>query len=464
VNSIVPDRFRLCRRVSLWLFCALVGGLQPVALPAADKPGHATLLANAQAAFAKGRYDEVIRLLDSVPPGQEPPRAALKLGLLSHVRLGRPEAALKVYARLVPKGASEDQGLLREIAWGVLSSYARDRQEYVRLAAFTALADLGHPDAVPLLEDGLLDGSTPVRVRAAEGLGRVAERTKRARGKVPTAGLTRAGSDPAASVRIAAANALGYTGGPGVLDLLTKMSRAEEGPPGVFAAGALVRLGRTDALEDVLSAATLPDPDSRMAALGVLGSLRHRAGLKTLTQAVYDPEPAVRAFAAGALGEFGSPEGAAALTHAIGDEQPRVRSVAAASLGRLRLPDSKPLLWQAARDPVPFVRAGGVEGLLRTGDKEALLVATDLAQHQDPAVRAAAAQSLGQSGQPSALPVLEQLIQDQQPQPRLTAARALGHIPGGAVIAPLKKALEDTEPAVRLAAAGSLLQALSRPK
>jgi len=435
-----------------------------VALPAADKPSQATILPSAQAAFGRGRYEEVIRLLESVPPGQEPPRAALKLGLLSHVRLGHPEVALKLYALMVPKGAPEDQSLLRAIAWGVLRSHARDRQEHVRLVAFTALADLGHPDAIPLLEDGLLDGSALVRVRAAEGLGRVAERMKGARGKVPTTGLTRAASDPAASVRIAAVNALGQTGGPGVQDLLTKMTQAEEGAPGVFAAGALVRLGRTDALSDVISAATLPDADSRMAALGVLGSLKHRAGLKTLTQAVYDPEPAVRAFAAGALGEFGSPEGAAALIHAIGDEDPRVRSVAAASLGRLRLPDTKPLLWQAARDPVPFVRAGGVEGLLRIGDREALLVATDLAQHQDPAVRAAAAQSLGQSGQPNALPVLEQLMQDQQPQPRLATARALGRIPGWSVITPLKKALQDTEPAVRLAAAGSLLQTLSRPK
>ncbi|WP_447973084.1 HEAT repeat domain-containing protein [Nitrospira sp. Kam-Ns4a] len=414
----------------------------------------------AQEAFKRGEYDRVVRLLESATE-PSPPRELLQVGFQSYLRLGRAEAALKLYHQLVPPGRPDQLPWLRQLALAFITGHARDASEFVRVAAYTALAEVAGREAVPLLEDGLLDPSVMVRARAVEGLGRT--------GPAGVAGVKRALKDPATAVRVAALHALGGEGHRAgqdatLVEALTEIARREEGPPSVFALAVLVRWGREQALNGLLSAATLPDPETRMAALGVLGKLKRPATLSLLTQAVYDPDPSVRAFAAGALGEFGSPEGASALTHLLSDESPRVRSVAAASLGRLRVASLRPLLWQAARDPVELVRTGAVEGLLRQGDQEILLVAQELTKHPDPSVRSAVGQALGIPGQKRAIALLEALLRDQQPQPRLAAARALGRIGRPEVVPVLKHALQDTDVVVRIAAAGSLAQVLAEGK
>lgn len=419
------------------------------------------------AAFKDDQYDRAVRLFEALPPQPPPSREAQKAALQSYLRLGRPESALPIYTRLTPSGRPGDPSLLRALAWSFVSSHARDPQEHVRIAAFTVLSESGEREALPLLEDGLLDTSLLVRARAVEGLGRLARAGKPIGSSSPMAGLKRALQDATPPVRIAALNALGDLGSavdPGTRETITQIARVDEGPAQVFALAALVKLGRPQAFDEILGAATLPNPELRMAAIGVLGRLKRPSSLSLLTQSVYDPDESVRAFAAGALGDFGNPSAVGALTHALSDESPRVRGTAAVSLGRLGVAQSKPLLHQAARDPVELVRAGAIEGLLRLGDKEAVLLAADLAKHNSPSIRGAAAQALGLPGNGKALPVLEGLLADQQPQPRLAAARALGRIGDLAALPSLMKTLADSDPAIRITAAGSLRQLLTPDK
>lgn len=430
----------------------------------APRETRSALQQDARSAFQQGRFERVIQLLEAIPPGQEPPRELLKIGLQSYVRTGRLDDAFKAYARLTPPGHPDDPRLLRELAVAFITSRVRDSEEHVRIAAYTALGHTASPELTPLLEDGLLDSSVLVRGRAVEGLGRAIVVSNQSKQAVAPAPIKQALHDPAPSVRIAALNVLGDIGDPDTLPLLKRIAQTEEGAVHVFALAAQVKLGQSAALDEILSAATLPDPDTRMAALGVLGRLKRPTSFSLLSQSVYDPDPSVRAFAAGALGEFGDPKGAASLTHAIGDEHPRVRSIAAASLGRLKLGYTRPILWQIAKDPIALVRAGAIEGLLRLGDSEAILVATELAKHPDPSVRGATAQALGQARNKRGLPLLDLLRQDLQPQPRLMAVLALGKVGGPESIQLLKKSLQDSDPAVRVAAAGSLIEALSHAK
>ncbi|MCP9456453.1 MAG: HEAT repeat domain-containing protein, partial [Nitrospira sp.] len=277
--------------------------------------------------------------------------------------------------------------------------------------------------------------------------------------------LRRALSDPAPTVRIAVINVLGEAKAQDTVPYLLEISRKEDGPESVFADAALYRMGRTDKLAAIMSAATLPDPDLRMAAIGVLGRLKHPSSLAILKRAVYDPLPSVRAFAAGALGEFGSPEGASALLHAIGDESAMVRGTAAASLGKLGALDNRPVLQALTRDANWQVRAGAVEGLFRLGDLSALPFAIALARHADPFARGAAAHVLGLlplSSNAQARDVLETLLQDQVPYPRLMAAKALGNSSDQALPL-LLKTLRDSDATVRIAAATSMLRLLEQP-
>src|SRR5439155_5369818 len=106
-----------------------------------------------------------------------------------------------------------------------------------------------------------------VRAQAAEGLGRSAP-------EADWTALKRALEDPFPAVRIAALNALGDRRDPALQELLTRMARSEEGAIHVFVLAALVKLGQTDALAEIMSADTLPGADTRMAAVGVRGRLK----------------------------------------------------------------------------------------------------------------------------------------------------------------------------------------------
>jgi HEAT repeat protein len=409
--------------------------------------------AKAAALFKDGDYAAVAALFQGLPPEATPSQELLRLSLLSFVRLGRTDEALTLYTRLHPASDKPDAALLRPLALGVITSRVRDNKEHVRIAAYTALAELGLKETAAILEDGLLDASVLVRARAAEAIGRAGLADK-------SGALRRALNDAMPTVRIAAINALGEAKAADMKQRFVEIGRTEEGPEAIFAYAALYRLGQTDTLTDITSASTLPDAEVRMAALGVLGQLKRPSSLAVLSQAVYDPNPSVRAFAAGALGEFGSPGGVAPLTHAIGDEMALVRSVAVRSLGRLGLKDTRPLVQALTRDPSLQVRASAAEALLRLGDNSGILLAADLARHADPSIRGAAGQALSGTSDKQALSILQMLLQDQQPLPRLMAARALGKN-SGPTLPLLMKGLKDSDEAVRIAAAGSLLHQLA---
>lgn len=447
-----------CSLVSLVLI-ASTSAASPATLAAS--PAEREVLS----AYKNGRYEQAISLFERLPQGRPLPREVAQAGLLSYVRLGKSEPAWKLYLRLFPSGKKDDPRWLRDVAYSFIVSRLRDRDEHVRVTAYTALAQIAGREDVPLLEDGLLDTSILVRALAVEGLGRAAAQARKPERTEALGFLKRALEDPAPTVRIAALNALGDVGDrqdAALLETITGLSESEEGAIQVFALAALVKLGRGEALADLLSTATLPDSQARMAAVGVLGRLKRVASLPLLSRSIYDPDAEVRAFAAGALGELGDPGAAAPLMHALEDESPRVRGTAAASLGRLGLVSARPLLKQAAHDPVELVRGGAIEGLLRLGDRDAVLLAADLAKHPAPLIRSAVAQASGLSGNRQTLPVLELLLKDQQPQPRLTAALALGRLGDQAAIPLLKQTLSETDPAVRTAAAGSLVQILSK--
>ncbi len=449
-----PSGFRGRRlAAALLLFTAILAwgraGQAETAAEAADSRE-----SKAAALFTAGDYAAVTALFQGLPAETTPSKELSRLALLSYVRLGRTDEALAIYGRLHPSGRSHDATLLRPLALSVITSRVRDHKEHVRIAAYTALAELGLLETAAILEDGLLDSSVLVRARAAEAIGKA--------GLAATSGaLRRALNDAMPTVRIAAMNALGDAKAIDLKQRFTEIGRTEEGPEAIFAYAALYKMGQSDMLIDITSAATLPDPEVRMAALGVLGRLKRPASLAVLSQAVYDPNPSVRAFAAGALGEYGSPGGVAPLTHAVGDEMAMVRGVAAGSLGRLGIKENRPLLQALTRDPSLHVRASAAEGLLRLGDSSAILLAADLARHSDPSIRGAAAQALSATSDKQALSILHTLLQDQQPLPRLMAAKALGRTSGGAVPL-LVKGLQDSDEAVRIAAAGSLLQQLAR--
>ena len=438
----------------LLIMATMVVGVPPAESGSPTAPTTSALEREATDAFNRAEYDRVLKLWRSLPAENTASKPLIRLAFQSSIKLGRPEEALPLYERLVPPDQPDDPALLRPLALSFLTSHVRDPQEYVRIMAYTMLAELGLADTQAVLEDGLLDGSVLVRARAADAIGKAGLAGK-------SGPLRRALTDAMPAVRIAVMNALSEANVTDIKPYLIEVARTDDGPESVFASAALYRLGKQDMLIDITGAATLPDPDVRMAALGILGQLKQASSLSVLSQGVYDPEPSVRAFAAGALGDYGQAGCVAPLTHALGDDNARVRAVVSTSLGRLGIRDNYPLLRALTRDADMLVRASAVEGLLRLGDTSAVALAADLAKHTNPSVRAAAAHALAATSDNQAVAILQTLMKDQQPQPRFSAVKALGK--SGAPVQPLlKQGLHDTDTTVRLAAAGSLLQQLRR--
>ena len=227
-------------------------------------PTDAALEREATNAFNHAEYDQVLKLWYSLPPETTASKPLIRLAFQSSLKLGRPEEALTLYQRLVPAEQPDDPTLLRPLALSFLTSHVRDTQEHVRITAYTILAELGLAETQAVLEDGLLDASVLVRARAADAIGKAGLAGK-------SGPLRRALNDAMPAVRIAAMNALSEAHVTDIKPYLIEVARTDDGPEAVFAYAALYRLGKSDMLTDITGAATLPDPDVRMAALGVLG-------------------------------------------------------------------------------------------------------------------------------------------------------------------------------------------------
>ncbi|HEX4967269.1 MAG TPA: hypothetical protein VFV44_02015, partial [Nitrospiraceae bacterium] len=131
-----------------------------------------TLERDAIDAFNRAEYDQVLKIWHSLSPETAASKPLIRLAFQSSLKLGRPEEAFTLYQRLVPADQSDDPALLRPLALSFLTSHVRDTQEYVRVAAYTILAELGLAETQAVLEDGLLDASVLVRARAADAIGK----------------------------------------------------------------------------------------------------------------------------------------------------------------------------------------------------------------------------------------------------------------------------------------------------
>ena len=181
----------------------------------------------------------MLKLWQSLPPETTASKPLIRLAFQSFLKLGRPEEALTLYQRLVPTDQPDDPALLRPLALSFLTSHVRDSQEYVRIAAYTVLAELGLAETQAVLEDGLLDASVLVRARAAEAIGKAGLAGK-------SGPLRRALNDAMPAVRIAAMNALSEAKVTDIMPHLIEVARTDDGPEAVFAYAALYRLGKQD--------------------------------------------------------------------------------------------------------------------------------------------------------------------------------------------------------------------------
>jgi HEAT repeat protein len=379
-----------------------------------------------------------------------------RLKIRTLLKLGNPKGALEEYDQLEAGLKQDDIPVLREVALGFIVVLVKDMRDQMRGAAYTALKEIDSDDALPFFEDGVSDGSGPVRVLAVEGLGRseAGRKSKRLRDAL---------DDQAGMVKARAVKALGKSGDQSVLPLIESAAKDELATVRIAASGALLRLGRKDAWDQLRQAVDAANPEDRAEALRTIAELNDHRGAPLMRPLLTYNQPSVRAAAARGLGHLHTKEAREAIEKLLDDPVSPVRESAASALGDQ---DSVSALTRKLNDGVFTVRAAVVAALLQLGQPYEAVAPTvrGLVQHNDPAARSSAAFALGKAGKRNrqgAITVLSGLAGDPLPGPKIVALRSLGHIGDRGIASDLKAALHDQNEAVRATAAGALLRVLS---
>jgi len=417
---------------------------------------------DAQEAFDKQQYEQVLEQLAKLEKEEGAAPDVRRLKIRSFLKLGNPKDALSEYDELELALKQDEVPLLREVALGFIVVMVKDMREQMRGAAYTALKEVDSNDVVPYFEDGLSDGSGPVRVLAVEGLGRSEAGRKSAK-------LRTAIEDQAGSVKARVVKVLGRTGDPGVMPIVESATKDELSTVRIAAYGALIRLGKKDAWTQLEQAAASLNPEDRADAIRTIAELKDQRGASIMIESLTYKQPSVRGAAARGLGHLGRKEARGQIEQLLKDPIPAVRESAVGSLADLGGTESMPVLTQALSDGNFAVRASAIAALLQLGQPYSTVAATaqSLAQQNDTAMRASAAFALGKATKanaPGAISLLASLTADPLPGPKIVALRSLGHVGDRELVPLMKEALHDTNDAVRATAAGALLHLLQQKK
>ncbi|MBX9657012.1 MAG: HEAT repeat domain-containing protein [Nitrospiraceae bacterium] len=430
--------------------------------PSVLAAGAAAVPKEAQTAFERKAYQQVLDELAKLDKDKTAVPDVRRLKIRSLINLGKPKDALDEYDLLAQSLKRDDEPVLREVALGLIVVLVKDMREQMRGAAYTALKEIDVHEAVPLFEDGLSDGSGPVRVLAVEGLGRseAGRKSKKLRGAI---------EDQAGLVKARVVKALGRSGDASVLPLIEAAAKDELSPVRIAAYAALIRLGKKEAWDELRKVADAANPDDRTDAMRAIADLKDQRGAPLMMELLTYAQPSVRGTAARGLGQLGRKEAREKIELLLKDPIPAVRESAVSSLAELGTIESVPAIKQLLEDGQVTVRAAAVASLLQLGQPFQMVAETarGLAQQNDTAARASVAFALGKATKTNAkdaIAFLGGLTADTLPGPKIVALRSLGHIGDREVIPLMMEGMHDANEAVRATAAGGLLHLLqSKP-
>jgi HEAT repeat protein len=408
--------------------------------------------------YDQKEYQKVLDGLSKLSQDTQALPDVRRLKVRTLVKLGNPQEALAEYEKVEAGLGQDDVPLLRQVALGFILVLLKDMREQMRGAAYTALKEIDSDEVVPYFEDGLSDGSGPVRVLAVEGLAR--SETGRKSKK-----LRNALEDQAGVVKARAVKALGKSGDRSVLPLIEAAATDELATVRIAAWGALIRLGRTEAWEHLRKAGEAANPEERAEALRTMADLMDMRAVPLLHSLLNYNQPSVRAAAARGLGHLHKHEAREDIEKLLEDPVGPVRESAAAALADLGAKESVAALTRKLSDRAFSVRAAAGAALLQLSQPFGSVAPTmlALAQQHGPAARSSAALALSQAtktNRAGAVAVLTGLATDPLPGPRIVALRSLGRIGDQSVVPELKAGLHDQNEAAKATAAGALLHIL----
>ncbi len=317
--------------------------------------------------------------------------------------------------------------------WGDLAAVPamakllRDKNPWVRASAGSSLAIIQAPEAAAAVAAALKDADENVRAQAGWTLFEICKERK-PDGR-PLEQLRERLTDTAASVRAAAAAALGRCGND--QDLVALRAALQDENEGVV-----------------------------VQAAGALGRLQDREGLPLLTVLLESGQQPTQAAVAQALGRIRDPAAIDPLIKQLENEDTIVRGEAMRSLRDLNDPRVIPRILELSLDEDPLIQTfvPYLIGVLYTPDYADFLIGK--LSHQRFEIRAGAAFALGVAQEKRALSALREATNDPRHNVRITAISALGLLADQASLGLIQNAIDnDPNPQARDAAKVALVLA-----
>ncbi len=298
------------------------------------------------------------------------------------------------------------------------------------------------------------DADASVRLAAAQALG---ERGDTAAINALLAALRR---DTSRDVRLAAAHALGEIEDaravPGLLAALREERDREVRHQVVWALGEIESADAVDGLGAALRGET--DREIRRLIVWALGEIESAEAVPQLAALLRDPDEELRRQAVWALGEIESPAAVDPLVAMLGQERVvETREMIVWALGEIEDRRAAPALEAALRDTSVAIRRKAAWALGELDDLRAAPAGLISAlRDADVEVRRAAAHALGEIEDPASVPGLVGALRDGDLDVRRGVVAALGEIRSTAAIEALVVALRDEDPEIRRLAAQAL--------
>lgn len=308
--------------------------------------------------------------------------------------------------------------------------------------------------AVGALAEALRDPVASVRQAAAEALGS-------ARDSVAVRALMDVlRTDASPAVRRAAAWSLGEIGDdlaiPALTDALTRDRDDEVRKNAASALGSIDSPRATAALVQALEHDS--NVSVRMEAAEALSSIEDPAAIDALIRVLgRDDDPGVRRSAIEAIDNLDGARAVPAVSSALRDADKEVRRAAADALGSMDDDDAVPALIAVARDPDAEVRLAVMQALNNLSDRRALSTFVAGLSDSNAEVRHYAAEGIGNIDNLRTAPAeLIRAMDDKDDEVRHAVAHALGHVKDPAGIAALIAHIGDPNVEVRQAVVESL--------
>ena len=226
------------------------------------------------------------------------------------------------------------------------------------LAVAPSMAQEAPGPGIFALQTMLLDKSPEIRIKAAEGLGRVG-------GRRSVLILRKGLSDKTVEVRVAVVEALGFVGGRLALTVLSEALKDRDPEVRIRAVEALRDAGTVSAIPIIQKAFGDKQASVRLRAALMLRKIGHRSGVPVLGRALLaDRDEAVRAACAEYMGTLGvkDPRSVGILSKVLADDKsPTVRIRAVEALGFVQMPQAIPALETALMDRDAGVRIRATE-------------------------------------------------------------------------------------------------------